>query len=345
MHECIYCRAKKDASDFNREHVVPRMMGTYTNGFVLNSCQVCEDCNSYFSRELENKIGLNSYESFLRMRHGRAMSDGRVLRKDRTTFMGASGIFNGLEFTPVVDNNNPERIHMDIKPCVGIASKERDGEYNYFSLEALPEATPDILEFLRNNPKGILTVGIQKEEALPVLQAKGYITGNYQYSEPPVTDLHSENGILTQINISIDSIVRRICAKTVFNYLCYKKGPDFVLDHCFDELRNYIRYGIWSDNMNFRYSRGPVSSANVPNDTAHIVGYMYGCGDKNWILMGCITWFGETTYIFTIGQTHYDKRLPPILLPTTTMACFNNIDLTIMEDEAVHIFGGSVVQE
>lgn len=341
MHECIYCREQKEDSDFNREHVVPRMMGTYTNGFVLNSYQVCEECNSYFSRELENKIGLNSYESFLRMRHGRAMSDGRVLRKDRTTFTGASGLFNGLEFTPVVDNNNPERMRMEIKPCVGIASEEREGEYDYFSLEALPEATPTIREFLKKNPRGILTVGIQKDEALPVLQAKGYILGDYQYSEPPVTDLYSEDSILTQINVSIDSIVRRICAKTVFNYLCYKKGVDFVLDHRFDDLRNYIRYGTWSDKLNFRYSRGPVSSVDIPNDTAHVVGYMYGCGDKNWTLMGCVTWFGETTYIFTIGNSQFDMRLHPLLLPTTQMACFNNVDLTITEDEAVHIFGGS----
>lgn len=34
-HKCIYCKKEKDASEFNREHVVPRMMGTYENGFVL----------------------------------------------------------------------------------------------------------------------------------------------------------------------------------------------------------------------------------------------------------------------------------------------------------------------
>lgn len=342
MHECIYCRVQKVDDDFNREHVVPRMMGTYTNGFVLNSYQVCKDCNSYFSRELENKIGLNSYESFLRMRYGRDMSDGRALRKDRATFKGASGIFKGLEFTPIVDNSNPERIRMDIKPCVGIASEDREGEYDYYSLDELPEATPTMLEFLRKCPRGILTVGIQKVEALPVLQAKGYIRGDYQYNEPSVLDLCTESDILTDVNISIDSIVRRICAKTVFNYLCYKKGPNFVLDQFFDDLRNYIRYGTWSNNLNFRYSRGPVSTANVPNDTAHVVGYMYGLGSKNWTIMGCITWFGETTYIFTIGQTPYDKHLPPMCLPTTTMAYFDNIDLTIKEDEAVHIFGGSL---
>ena len=56
--KCIYCLAEKELSEFNREHVVPRMMGTYNNGFVLNDYQVCEECNSYFSKELESKIVL-----------------------------------------------------------------------------------------------------------------------------------------------------------------------------------------------------------------------------------------------------------------------------------------------
>lgn len=46
-HKCIYCKKEKDASEFNREHVVPRMMGTYENGFVLNDNQVCKECNTF----------------------------------------------------------------------------------------------------------------------------------------------------------------------------------------------------------------------------------------------------------------------------------------------------------
>ena len=77
-HTCIYCKQVKDENDFNREHVVPRMMGRYTDGLVLSQYQVCEECNSYFSKEIENKVGLNSYEAFLRMKSGtKRMSNGR----------------------------------------------------------------------------------------------------------------------------------------------------------------------------------------------------------------------------------------------------------------------------
>lgn len=60
-YTCIYCKTEKDENEFNREHVVPQMMGRYTDGLVLNAHQVCKECNSFFSREIENKIGLDSY--------------------------------------------------------------------------------------------------------------------------------------------------------------------------------------------------------------------------------------------------------------------------------------------
>ncbi len=65
-HKCIYCLQQKDKTEFNREHVVPRMMGTYTEAFVLGKYEVCQACNSYFSREIESSTNLNSAEGFLR---------------------------------------------------------------------------------------------------------------------------------------------------------------------------------------------------------------------------------------------------------------------------------------
>lgn len=299
-HKCIYCLQEKDETAFNREHVVPRMMGTYQNGYVLSNYEVCEECNSYFSRELEDKIGLNSIESFLRMQHGREMSDGRTMRRDRTRFYGTEGIFKGLEFIPVVDNQNLERIHFNILPKIGIQSKER-------------------------------------EDATPYLKEKGYLSSDYKYEDVGVKDLYDGESFTTKICVSIDSIVRRTCAKTVFNYLCYSKGKDFVLSSQFDDIRNYIRYGTWSNDLWFRYSQGPVSSVSVPNDSAHVVGYMWYPENENWVLCGCVTWFGETTYIFKLGATE-QKVSKYNFLSETKMACFDNVSRNITVDEAVHIF-------
>lgn len=70
MYTCIYCKKEKDDDAFNREHVIPRMMGRYINALVLSNYQICQECNSYFSKEIEDKILLDSYEAFLRMKSG-----------------------------------------------------------------------------------------------------------------------------------------------------------------------------------------------------------------------------------------------------------------------------------
>ncbi len=336
-HICIYCKKEKDESQFNREHVVPRMMGTYENGFVLSNNEVCEECNSFFSRELENKISLNSLESFLRIKYGRPMSDGRTIRKDRLRFSGVEGIFKGLEFTPVVDGSNEEKMHFDILPRIGILSSESTNEYDYYEIDKLPEATVEVLSFLKGKEKGIITVGIPQEEVVPHLLEKGYLKRGYKYLESQVTDLYCGNSFITNIKVSIDSLVRRTCAKTVFNYLCYSMGKEYVLLDKFNEIREYIRYGKWSDNLWFRYSNGPPSSVSIPNDTAHTVGYMYYQEGDNWVLCGCLTWFGELTYIFKLGVAE-NKKLNIFMLPCTKMACFDNVEKKILEDEAVYIF-------
>ena len=84
MHKCIYCLQEKEDDQFNKEHVVPQMMGKYNNGYVLSHNQVCQECNSYFCNELENKIGLDSFEAFLRTQYrSKPLSDGHTLRKQR----------------------------------------------------------------------------------------------------------------------------------------------------------------------------------------------------------------------------------------------------------------------
>lgn len=338
-HKCIYCLKEKEKNEFNVEHVISRMFGTYKNSFTLHDYEVCEECNSYFSKELESSMNLNSFEGFLRMLHGRPMSDGRYLRKERVSLSGVEGMLKGLSFTPIVDKENEEKLQFHIDPCIGIMSEENSGEYNYYSLQDLPNATANIVEFLKQKEKGIIRINIEDEIALQVLKEKGYIESNFCQQGVQIFDLYKEPGFETQVKISVDSIVRRFCAKTVLNYLCYSKGKEYVSSTNFDEIRRYIRYGVWSDNLWFRYSKGPVTTVDLPNNTAHAVGYMWYPENKKWTLCGCLTWFGEVTYVFKLGITDIDV-VQVNVLPGTKIACFNNVDRTIQEDEAVHIYGG-----
>lgn len=68
-YRCIYCLNQKPRSEFNREHVISRFMGTYENAYVLGNQQVCKACNSFFCDNIENAVSFDSLEGLLRIEH------------------------------------------------------------------------------------------------------------------------------------------------------------------------------------------------------------------------------------------------------------------------------------
>ncbi len=244
------------------------MMGKYQNGYVLNEFQVCEECNSYFSNNLENKIGLDSYEAFLRMQYQtKPMSDGHHLSPSRIFLTGDEGIFKDLPFEVITDCANPYRVHFSPKPLIGIIRDVEKQEYDYYDISDLPTASAEVIARLKSSSNPIVNMGIAVEKLEPILIEKGYLNCSYKYTEGAITDFFSEPEFQTRISIKIDSLVRRVCAKTAFNYLCYTMGHEYALLPQFDAIRNYIRYDTWSEKLWFRYSRGPVSTSDMPNAT------------------------------------------------------------------------------
>ena len=190
MYKCIYCLQVKDHTKFNREHVVLQMMGKYQNGFVLNDFQVCQECNSYFSKYVENKIALDSFEAFLRMQYRNTpISDGRRMNNSRIRLIGEEGVFKGVHFIAITDKSNSYHIHYEAEPMVGIINSIENHEYNYYSLDELPKATTDIIKRMKESTQPIINTGIDRDLLDPVLIEKGYLFDNYTYFENSVSDL------------------------------------------------------------------------------------------------------------------------------------------------------------
>ena len=333
MPKCIYCLQEKARSEFNKEHVVPEMMGKYNGGFVLSRGQVCKECNSFFSNQLETKIGLNSMEGLLRIKYGRQISDGHKIKPDRVAVICNEKPFKGMIFIPTVDNTMPENIRYDLLPGVLILQPSDELEYCFYTLMDLPVATLEIKEYLKGKENGIITTpGLDYKEATSILIEKGYLNNNFNYSQDDLTDIYPKDDIGIQINIKVDPIIKRLCAKTVFNYLCFCNGTEYVLDQKFDDIRNYIRHGQWYQNLRFRFIQGGNKSIPVPNDTCHIVGTMFSQVDNSWKLYGCVTWFGQLSYVFEICD-YGIPAVDPIRLPKTKMAVFDNTARVIKEIE------------
>lgn len=346
--KCIYCLLDKEEKNFDREHVVPRLMGTYQDGFVLNKNQVCKECNSYFSINIENEIALDSYEALLRIKHrNKKMSDDRKLGSNRIKLRGDEGIFNGIVFDVKTDKSRKEKMKFEIPMFIGIIENHQKKEYKYYTLDKLPKASDHILEKIKREKDipGIVTTSVEKaskKEIEKKLYKQGYIDkNNYLYSEKSIRDFADDEEFNVEVSLNIDGKLRRLCAKTLFNYLCYKEGKEFVLDEKFDNIRNYIRYGKWTDDLWFRYSTSPVSEITILNKFSHNLGYMWysNPNDLNWSLCGCVTWYGQMTYIFHIGNTNH-KVISYNNPPSTNFACFDNDDLVIEEENFCFIYDG-----
>jgi hypothetical protein len=82
MPTCLYCLESKDASAFNREHVVPETFGKFNSNFVLQET-LCESCNSYFGGTLDLKLARQTIEGLDRY-------DAKVRKPETNTKLGGT---------------------------------------------------------------------------------------------------------------------------------------------------------------------------------------------------------------------------------------------------------------
>ena len=68
--KCIYCPQTDPARFRGVEHVIPQGFGRFGSSTPTPDC-VCDDCNAYFGRELDQLLARNGLDAFLAF--GRAL--------------------------------------------------------------------------------------------------------------------------------------------------------------------------------------------------------------------------------------------------------------------------------
>lgn len=293
LYKCIYCLQEKSVEEFNVEHVVPQAFGTYQENLTLHDNQVCKECNSAFSKEIEVKITRNSYESVMRVSKGvKLKSDGEILSGSRINIQGIDGIYKGLELKVVVDNNSQENISFEPYPSIGIRINENPIEYQYFKPEDFPNYSATIRENTTGNKLQIIAWSLTETEIRNLLDEKGYSSEiSFSNSELPTVPEYPFN---TRINLHFDCIFNRLIAKTAFNYLIYNEGREIALLPKFDPIRKFIRYGTPSDSIKINHlteKDGDLSE----EINSHIVGLMWGDNSCR-SLYGFVSWFNESSH-------------------------------------------------
>lgn len=325
---CIYCQREKPISEFNREHVISRMFGTYNKAPVLNHYEVCKECNDYFCKELEDKVSFDSYEALLRFQYLQRShkNTGRAIGRTRLFITGQNDIFKGLRLYISENHNNEENIQIEVAPAIGIIDDEKRNEYSYYPIDEIPEASKIIREKIKHSASPIVTFGYSEEEVSSALSAKGYDLSRANYKPNlQLSDITHEQDVLLTIKNKIDSILSRLAAKNLYNYLCYHFGKNYVLDKNYDALRSFVRYEKEDGSIIACVNSGGLKGIPGKTEGGHIIGTAWTVTDSLY-LCGFVSWFGEITYSFLLNNWE-NKRM---LQETSYIIC-NNLTRNIVE--------------
>ena len=133
---CIYCLEEKESRFFNsREHAIPQCFGVFRDNLTLNK-MVCDECNQYFGRNIENCLGRDSLEGIARYRFG--INPKKMPFHKRLKFMvGNVNVLKGVQVIPLPSDRQRETNELKLISQVGFFNK-RTGKYSYFSKEEIP---------------------------------------------------------------------------------------------------------------------------------------------------------------------------------------------------------------
>lgn len=301
-HQCIYCLEEKDESEFNREHVISRFMGTYENAPVLNNFQVCEKCNSYFCEHIENVVSFDSLEGLLRTENlHRSMNTRRAIGRTRLKVRGDNDIFKGLTLYISSAPGSINNIQMEIAPAIGIVVDESKGHYEYFLLDNIPYCNDTIAERIYKSKRPFIVFGYDEAEVNKALIDHGYDLSKAKYAgNLTLSQITSENEIVTQIRCTVDNLLIRLSLKNLFNFLCYSYGKECATKPVFNNYRTFIRYGKLSAPIKMFISNGGLREFPGLKENCHTIGFAWSAIESQIYLCGFVSWFNTITYTFAL---------------------------------------------
>lgn len=305
LHRCIFCLEEKPAAEFNREHVVPRMMGTYDgSGPVLSHYEVCRECNSYFSIQLENEIALDSYEALIRIINGRLKNQkNRKLGSLRIKATAEYGPFSDMPLHFVSNSNESNGVELVTDSFIaffnGYNPKTKKENYNFYTLKTIPHFSEELFDKLCQTDRPIWSHGYSKEEMESALLSKGYNCADMDFGKLSNDELSSDWG-KTAVRCYTDRITWRVAAKVMINYLCHTYGKLFALQSSFDNLRAYARYGI-DNGLGPKFSYiGKMPGMPFLAKGDHAIGTAFSELNGYRFFCGFVSWGNKISYVFPL---------------------------------------------
>ena len=265
--QCVYCKKKKLYPDnFNSEHVISAMLGTFgSKTMTLVDC-VCIECNTHFANTLELHLGRDSIfgilyrtifsnvkaDNFRRsMCHKRKRLEPSVYHEDHGYLLVDLQLNDANNFDVVIANqimilNSTKGVRINFR----VAQLPDKNIIESFGLKPVA----GYINFLSGG-----SVNVEKAHeintALKQARINIHIEPN-QFANCRLSD--GDNSVY--FKSVVDENIQRALAKIAFNYFVHQYGGCLALSDSFDEIRNFIRYGLKSDQYLMTLTNAPIKA-------------------------------------------------------------------------------------
>ena len=255
---CIYCdKTDQDVSFDRREHVIPKLMGSFNNSPTIIGW-VCDDCNGNVFSVLETAFKEDTQEGvFCQMYNLDDNYQIRIRGKNlKASFSPGFGDDFFKEVFPIFGMDGDER-KVFIKPQIKI---KRYGNQGYIVLlvEGLKKIrTSGKFQKLKKTLSGVESKNVMifaganfegdnqnLNEAIDLLKELGidYKQGKEKFT--PVDNMNKEKRFVIDINGTVEANAGRVVAKVAFNYFAFcaikERRPYILYDPKLAKIKDYI---------------------------------------------------------------------------------------------------------
>jgi hypothetical protein len=276
--KCIYCKTEDQNKFKSVEHVFPQCFGVFaTETPTLKEC-VCDDCNQYFMKHLDQIIARESLEGITRYKKGMYARESRVQQRLIVT----------LPDTPEMGENAGVLVWIDgqtgkiREPLPQVHFQVGDsGRYVVVKASALEGLDWKAAGYSDKSLKVLAPNPEEHQRVLKMLKDIGIDFKEKSRLPNPFEGKGPDSQFEVQIEGTIDHTVKRALLKILMNFAARYIGVEEVLKPEWDKCRNYVRFdgepiparisqkpfwGEESNNLRFEDDSYNIRIENVGSD-------------------------------------------------------------------------------
>src|SRR3989344_6360843 len=299
MPLCIYCGTTDKILFKKVEHVVPQSFGKFSFATPTLTC-VCDRCNEFFGRYLDQPLARDSWEGLTRYRQGiRAREKGKHPRIQLT--LGDEEQLGDFAGALLQDVDGTKGGLPVPKPQFQIKNK-KTGKYEMYPIEKIKDFKMDDKLYGEAGSREVRIIS-HIDDRQSVIDELKKIGVDYKHKNDFFADFARDgNSVLVEAAVTVDHTIKRAYTKIILNAFAWQSGQDAFLDSKWDRARGYIRYG--TNPLRARMSNKPFwgEETNTMRFAGDHINVMVENKDGN--VIGKIQFFNHYIYEFNLIENH-----------------------------------------